>query len=347
MTPPSSLSVRITWLLFAWLCSGIFVARLLAASSPSSPVSVSSPDKSIVVGSDRCGSFELSGDGGRQTRADSRRVLACGCGDGGVLGSNVTLLKVDRSEEDTTWQSPLGKRRTVRDHYRQIRLSLSEKSGGGHAFDLIVRVSDDGVGFRYSLPAGFNAREWIIDEELTEFSFVSDAKCYAGDYSQNPPEESRGGFAGSQEWEYRKRSLSELPVETVTGLPLLAQTPAAWVAVAEADLVDWSGMWLARSPSTPGATGVTLRTRLAPSLIAGEGLVKVTLPHDSPWRVLMIGRTPGKLVESDLILNLSTPSRLPSTSWIKPGLMAWDHWWSGDTQMDTATIKEYIQLACG
>src|ERR1035438_8982687 len=25
--------------------------------------------------------------------------------------------------------------------------------------------------------------------------------------------------------------------------------------------------------------------------------------------------------------------------------MAWDHWWSGDVQMDTATIEQYIQLA--
>ena len=26
-------------------------------------------------------------------------------------------------------------------------------------------------------------------------------------------------------------------------------------------------------------------------------------------------------------------------------MMAWDHWWSGDVKMDTATIKDYIQLA--
>jgi hypothetical protein len=26
-------------------------------------------------------------------------------------------------------------------------------------------------------------------------------------------------------------------------------------------------------------------------------------------------------------------------------MMAWDHWWSGDLKMDTATLKEYIQLA--
>jgi alpha-glucosidase len=59
----------------------------------------------------------------------------------------------------------------------------------------------------------------------------------------------------------------------------------------------------------------------------------------------MIGRQPGRLIESDLVLNLATPCQLADTSWVQPGKSAWDHWWSGDTKLDTATIEEYIQLA--
>lgn len=59
----------------------------------------------------------------------------------------------------------------------------------------------------------------------------------------------------------------------------------------------------------------------------------------------MIGRKPGTLIESNMVLNLATPSRIGAASWVKPGMMAWDHWWSGDVQMNTATIKQYIQLA--
>jgi alpha-glucosidase len=76
-----------------------------------------------------------------------------------------------------------------------------------------------------------------------------------------------------------------------------------------------------------------------------EGTVKADTPHRSPWRVLMIGRHPGRLIESEIIRNLSTPTEITDSSWVKPGMMAWDHWWSGDTVMDTATIREYIQLA--
>ena len=59
----------------------------------------------------------------------------------------------------------------------------------------------------------------------------------------------------------------------------------------------------------------------------------------------MIGRQPGRLIESEIVRNLSSPSEIKDSSWVKPGMMAWDHWWSGDTVMDTATIKQYIQLA--
>jgi alpha-glucosidase len=115
------------------------------------------------------------------------------------------------------------------------------------------------------------------------------------------------------------------------------------VAVAESDLRDWSGLWLHAGTNSSNG-GISLNSLLAP-ILDKSGLVTGTLPHHSPWTVLMIARQPGQLIESDLINNLSTPNQLSDTSWIHPGKMAWDHWWSGDTKMDTATLKNYIQLA--
>jgi len=56
--------------------------------------------------------------------------------------------------------------------------------------------------------------------------------------------------------------------------------------------------------------------------------VRGTLPMRSPWRVIMLGRRPGDLVESTIITSLADPSEVADTSWIKPGKVAWD-WWSG------------------
>jgi len=329
-------------LLFAAAGGGALAAQ---GGPPVATQEVTSPDGRIAVTVSTGGplSYRVAVDG-TPVLNDSRLGLRLR---GGIaLGSDVSLVDAARSESDALWSNPLGKRREVRDHYRELAVKLREKGGAGGTFSLVVRAYDDGVGFRYLLPAGEGAADIIIEEELTEFAFTTDSVCFAGDHVAVPPDDydSRGGFHGSQEWEFRRQRLSDLPVETVTGLPVLTHTPAAWVAVTEADLVDWAGLWLAREPQAAGTSAVTLRSRLAPRW-DGNGLVHVSLPHPSPWRVLVIGREPGRLIESDLVLNLSTPCQIADPSWIKPGMMAWDRWWSGIGTMDTGTMKDFIQFA--
>jgi len=66
--------------------------------------------------------------------------------------------------------------------------------------------------------------------------------------------------------------------------------------------------------------------------------------------VVMLGDTPGKLIESNLVPLLGEPSRVVDTSWIKPGKSAWD-WWNGwavdlpGAGINTATYKAYIDFA--
>lgn len=323
-------------------------ALLAVVSSPAAevvpaPLTVSSPDGTIAVQvtAGRPLKYRVTVDG-VPTLNDSRLGLRLR---GAELGRDVSVVSSATKDNDSTWTNPLGKQREVRDQHRELTLTLRENQADRN-FQVIFRVFNDGVGFRYALPADAAAKEAIVEEELTEFAFTNDHLTYAGDHLDMPPEDydSRGGFAGSQEWEYRKRRLSNLPQDAVTGLPLLTQSPAAWIAVTESDLLDWSGMWLQRAPAANGTSAVTLRVRLAPRL-DGDGQVKAALPHVSPWRTLMIGREPGRLVESNLVLNLSSPAASGDWSWVKPGMMAWDSWWSGIGKKDTATMKDFVQLA--
>ncbi|HCE56887.1 MAG TPA: hypothetical protein DER09_03575 [Prolixibacteraceae bacterium] len=59
----------------------------------------------------------------------------------------------------------------------------------------------------------------------------------------------------------------------------------------------------------------------------------------------MLAETPGKLIESEIIANLNDPCEIADPSWIKPGISAWDHWWSGEVKMEQPVIFEYIDLA--
>jgi hypothetical protein len=74
-------------------------------------------------------------------------------------------------------------------------------------------------------------------------------------------------------------------------LPLLVETTAGCVAVAESDRLDWSGMPLTGTGLS--AVKVTLDKRSD-----GNGLVISSAPRVSPWRVLMFGRNAADLVGS-------------------------------------------------
>jgi alpha-glucosidase len=96
--------------------------------------------------------------------------------------------------------------------------------------------------------------------------------------------------------------------------------------------------WPSRTPSatswSPTPTGE-----------AQKGLVVAKTPHNSPWRTFIVGRQPHDLIQSDLVLNLATPSQLADTSWIRPGMSSWGTWWSGTGENNLSTLKQYIQLA--
>ncbi len=121
------------------------------------------------------------------------------------------------------------------------------------------------------------------------------------------------------------------------------------MAITEANLDDWAGMYLSGAGSCPNA----LVTTLSPRPDEPGVLVRSRAPRYSPWRVLMVGQRPGDLIESNLVLNLSEPCTLQDTSWIKPGKSAWDRWWSGSyapdvnfpVGMNTASMNYFTQFA--
>lgn len=297
-------------------------------------VTVSSPDKKLQMKLDCKGgsiTYAVLIDG-KTVIQQSRLGLEF---QGFAWGNAATIADVNKKSNNSTWNNPMGKTSKVVDHYNEATIQFQEKSGS--RFGIALRAYNDGIAFRYILPNRDNSTLMLLTKEQTEFAFAGDYPCYSGDLPKNV-------FNGKHayEWEYLPGKLSALKGGQVLGIPLLVQTPAAWVAIAESDLLDWSGMWLSKPAEAESSAKVGVQ--LAP-LLDGPGLVRITNQQHSPWRVLMVGRQPGRLMESDIIVNLSTPSKIGDASWVRPGMMAWDHWWTGDVKMNTATLKEYVQLA--
>jgi len=324
------------------LAIGASDAAQAQSDNSNGQASVKSPDGTIEMTIRSKGplTYSLSVDG-KIVLAESK--LGLKFKEGATLGAGARLVKVEQSQSDTTWENGLGKRRTVRDRHNELRAVFAEPSG--RSFEIVVRAFDEGIGFRYVLPAAPSAttQGFVLEEEQTQFSFPENYSCYAGENENTGKAGNPLGYVGSQESEYKPMRLGDLPTDQVRMLPLLVRTPAAWVLLTESDLYDWAGMWVNRVAATGSTAGVTLAARLSPRT-DGQGLVKSTFPRHSPWRTFLIARQPGRLIESDLVLNLASPSRLADTSWIKPGLASWD-WWSQVTRPSTATFKELIQFS--
>ena len=323
-------------------CNSTYSVTKVAARDTTSAgsASVKSPDGTIqlVLFGNGPLSYSVSVDG-QELLGKSR--LGLRFRDGSTFGAHARLTKLERGKSDTTWENRLGKRRFVRDHHNELRAHFVEDSG--RPFEIVVRVFDDGIGFRFVLPGSAANQPAILEEEQTQFVFPSNYVCYAGENENTGKEQNPIGYVGSQESEYKPMRLSELPTDQVRMVPLLVKASAAWVALTESDLYDWAGMWLSRTNSAAQPGSVTLAARLSPR-VDGQGLVQMRLPHHSPWRTLIIARQPGELIESDLVLNLASPPAIADTTWIRPGLASWD-WWSQVTRPSTATYKELIDFS--
>lgn len=226
----------------------------------------------------------------------------------GKFEHSTALGKASFSETDHRWEQPWGENRWVRDHFREMRVPITELIGGKRRIDLIARVFDHGVGFRFSFPDQLQLRDVQIDEELTEFNIAGNAEAWwtpAGDWNR-------------YEYPYNRTPANQ--VGTAHSPISFRRDDGLHIAIHEAALVDYAGFWLQR------IDGQRFRTRLSPS--SEPWKVRRAAPFETPWRTILIADdAPGLYAASDLILSLNEPNKLGDVSWVKP-LKYIGIWWS-------------------
>ena len=258
-----------------------------------------------------------------------------------ALDRDFEIVGSDRQSRDSTWENALGAQRKVRDHYNQLTVSLRERLAPGRRVDLIFRAYDEGIAFRYFLPKQEGMEKFTLASENTGFYFAREAFAYALDL---------GRFNTNNEGEYRRINLDQIKPTSIINLPLLVEVLGGpWVALLEADLRDYAGMYVGGVPGVENA----LVSKLSPLPTRLDEVVVGATPKATPWRVLLVNQRPGGLIETNyLVVNLSAPCALTDTSWIKPGKAAWN-WWSGSFAknvnfkpgMNTATMMHYVDFA--
>ena len=242
-------------------------------------------------------------------------------------------------EIDSSFEQYPGKRRQVVDRANETTLTLLERGANPLEWQLVVRAYDDGVALRYRFPGQSGWSDLELADELTEFAFPADAIVTTLPLA---------GFTTSHENRYEQRTVDEIPADWLLGLPLLVELPGVgWAGVLEANLTDYAGLYLARGTSPPGS----LVSRLSPRPDDVKIAVRATLPHESPWRLILIGEEARQLIESDTVLRLNAPSVIEDSSWIKPGKTTFP-WWNDFFEagvpfkmgLNTETAKYYIDF---
>ena len=250
-----------------------------------------------------------------------------------VIGSEISSF-------DQTWQPIWGEVKNIRNHYKQVTLHLKQKSGNHRLLDIVFRVFEDGVGFRYVFPKQPNLKYFVVTDELTQFNLSSDNKTFwiPGDYDSN-------------EYPYTISRISEIdnaamvakstaiavrisPDSKAVQTPLMMKTPdGVYINIHEAALLNYSAMQLHVENSN-----YQLTASLVPDAYGNKSYLHA--PSHTPWRTIIISDKATDILASKMILNLNEPSKTSNTSWIKPMKFV-GVWWEMQTGKGTWNYSDY------
>ncbi len=216
----------------------------------------------------------------------------------GDLYQNLKITKVAIDSLNETWEQIWGEEQFVTNHYHEVRITVQQTTKLSRMFNIVFRVFNDGIGFRYEFPEQKNLGDFIIMNELTEFNLAEDCTTWSLPYKTE-----------FYEGIYQKSNVSAL--DTVC-TPITIQTKEGlFLSIHEANLTDYASLNLYSEGHS---------TRLKSWLTPWSGGEKVFVHQQrtTPWRTMIIAEKAGNLLLSRLMLNLNDPCKITDNSWIKP-----------------------------
>jgi alpha-glucosidase len=233
--------------------------------------------------------------------------------------SNLTFVKDSQAVINETYTLPSGKRSTYKNNCNELTIVFSNANNRQIVFRL--RAYNEAAAVRSEL---HGTGSTTITGEVTGFSLPS----------------------GSVYWCHSAFSSDEAPFDQHNvgdatanyAIPILVKSNSnGWALLTEAAVYgDYTGSKFMSNSSTKNIFQV--------NFIDGQGAISGTLPWILPWRVAIIGKTFGPIVESSVIENLNPPCELTDISWIKPGRCSWSYP-TQDNDHSVTLQKHYVDFA--
>ena len=309
---------------------------------------VKSPDGSIIVHVDITGRMQWSViHKGQQVIAPS--AISVQLEDGEILGDSVKLISSQVKTVNTVINAINYKKAIIIDNYTE--LSLRCKRG----YSVVFRVYNDAVAYRFNTTRKGGL---LVKNEEANFNFTDNDKAFIPiqwDYRNGK------NFNSSFEALYHELNLSQFPKDSLAFLPILVDIGQnKKVAIVEADLEEYPGMYLDLNETQKGFKGVFAPYPLHAQAVGSDSIpdnradyiCKTSGTRSFPWRAIVISGQDKDLLNQDIVQKLAPPSRIADLSWIKPGQVSWD-WWNArnishvnfEAGLNTPTYKYYIDFA--
>ncbi len=232
------------------------------------------------------------------------------------LLNDFTVTDIKTATFDETWTPVWGEVKTIRNHYNELAVTLTQK--GTERYMIVrFRLFDDGLGFRYEFPQQKNLTYFVIKEERTQFAMAGNHTAFwiPGDYD-------------TQEYDYTTSKLSEIKglaekSRTAnlsqkgfasTGVQTSLQMKSdngLYINLHEAALINYACMHLNLDEKN-----LIFESWLTPDAIGDKGYMQA--PCTSPWRTIIASDDARDILASKMTYNLNDPCKIEDTSWIKP-----------------------------
>ena len=233
-----------------------------------------------------------------------------------ALDSNFEVITSKTATFNESWKPVLGEQANIVNHYNELTMSLIQKETNVK-MNIIFRVFDEGVAFRYDFPKQNELNYFIISDEVTQFNLTDNHKVFwiPGDFDSNEYEYNETKFLDIDNSKINMNNgigVKSIPGNYVVQSPLMMKSASGlYLNIFEAAVVNYPDMHL-----IVDVNKYKLTAQLVPNAIGDK--VYLQTPCVSPWRTIMVSDDARDIVGSKMILNLNEPSKIEDTSWIKP-----------------------------
>ena len=261
------------------------------------------------------------------------------------LGDGVSVTGVEPTRHDERYRTR-GVHSIAIDRYNGTTVRLLHEATGTR-YSMEIRTFDDGVAFRFVVPAA-NATDTRVPDEATVFNFPPRSTVWYHDLD------------GHYEGVHERTDVEDVAEGEWAAPPVTAKLPdsSGYASITESALARYAGMVLqtdrrggfaarlahaapASYPYRLRYPALDVRRLELPASISGQ--------IATPWRVVLAGRDLNTLVNSDIISNLSPKpdaTLFPQgidTAWVKPGRAVWRYLDGGENTFEG--IKSFSDLA--